>query len=189
LLIIEIKNNFARGNCKKLLENYYNPTWSNFMKKQIIAKINNIANELDRNGLYAEANSLTNVMKKLAFDPETDDPEGSYEDMFGIHNDDPESDIPVKDGMIIVQPSGDRDNPYQSSYTVYVRIEGEIVHEISTFTDENGKIKILHDRDKANEVAKSMRRVYPDVSFRIQLSEPKKYNPMIPDDFEREERY
>ncbi len=36
------------------------------MKRQIIAKINNIANELDKNGLYAEANALTNVMKKLA---------------------------------------------------------------------------------------------------------------------------
>jgi len=141
------------------------------MKKQIIAKINSIANELDKVGLYAEANSLTNVMKRLAFSPDVDEPE---------------SDIPVKDGMIIVQPSGDKDNRHQSSYTVYVRIEDERIHEISTYTDENGQIKILHDRDKANELAKSMRKVYPDVSFRIQLSEPKQYNPMIPEDSERD---
>ena len=155
------------------------------MKKQIIAKINSIANELDKVGLYAEANSLTNVMKRLAFSPDVDE-EGSSEEMFGHLNDDPESDIPVKDGMIIVQPSGDKDNRHQSSYTVYVRIEDERIHEISTYTDENGQIKILHDRDKANELAKSMRKVYPDVSFRIQLSEPKQYNPMIPQDSERD---
>jgi len=38
------------------------------MKRQIIAKINNIANELDNSGLYAEASILTNVMKRLAED-------------------------------------------------------------------------------------------------------------------------
>jgi hypothetical protein len=92
LLIIEIKNNFARGNCKKLLENYYNPTWSNFMKKQIIAKINNIANELDRNGLYAEANSLTNVMKKLALDQFRDNE--NFDEMFGEMDDDREPNLP-----------------------------------------------------------------------------------------------
>ena len=35
-------------------------------KRQIIASLNNIANTLDNNGLYPEANTLTNVMKKLA---------------------------------------------------------------------------------------------------------------------------
>jgi len=63
------------------------------MKRQIIAKINNIANQLDRNGLYAEANALTEVMKKLAFDPDSDD-EGTYDDMFGEKDDDREPNLP-----------------------------------------------------------------------------------------------
>lgn len=35
-------------------------------KKQIVASLNKIANELDNNRLYAEATSVTNVMKRLA---------------------------------------------------------------------------------------------------------------------------
>jgi hypothetical protein len=35
-------------------------------KKQIAASLNKIANELDNNGLYKEANSITMIMKKLA---------------------------------------------------------------------------------------------------------------------------
>ena len=67
------------------------------MKKQIIAKINNIANELDRNGLYAEANSLTNVMQKLAFDRDFDD-EGTYDETFGDMDDDLEPNLPDPPG-------------------------------------------------------------------------------------------
>ncbi len=137
------------------------------MKKQIIANINNIANELDKVGLYTEANALTNVMKKLAMDEE------SAPFM---------SQAPKKKGMVIVQPSADEDNPYQSSYTVYVRIGGEPVHTITTYTDEDGQTKLLHDREKANEVARSMRGVYPEVDFEVQISQPQKYNDRIPGD-------
>lgn len=35
-------------------------------KRIIIAELNKIANELDSNGLYSEANTLTNVMKRVA---------------------------------------------------------------------------------------------------------------------------
>jgi hypothetical protein len=35
-------------------------------KRQIIASLNNIANELDNTGLYKEANTLTDVMKRIA---------------------------------------------------------------------------------------------------------------------------
>jgi len=137
------------------------------MKKQIIANINNIANELDKVGLYTEANALTNLMKKLAMDEE-----------FAA----PMSQAPKKRGMVIVQPSADEDNPYQSSYTVNVTIEGEKVHEISTYTDEDGQTKLLHDRQKANEVARSMRGVYPEVEFTVQISEPQEYKSRIPGD-------
>ncbi len=67
------------------------------MKRQIIAKINNIANELDKNGLYAEANALTQVMQKLAFDRDFDE-EGTYDDMFGPMDDDPQPDFPDPPG-------------------------------------------------------------------------------------------
>ena len=43
-------------------------------KRQIIASLNNIANKLDFSGLYKEASSLTNVMKRLVMaDDYTDD--------------------------------------------------------------------------------------------------------------------
>lgn len=37
-------------------------------KKQIVASLNNIANELDNSGLYAEASTVTKVMSRLAAD-------------------------------------------------------------------------------------------------------------------------
>jgi hypothetical protein len=174
------------------------------MKRQVIAKINEIANELDRNGFYAEANTLTNVMKKLAFDRDFDEEGTSNE--YDFLNDDPESDIPVKDGLVMVQYSADEFNKYQSTFTIYVSIkepvdetdpEGEkesrIVKEINSYRDENGETKILHDREIANRlaksVAKSMKEEYPDVYFRVQEYNPPKYNRSIPPDFEREEQY
>jgi|LakMenE01Jun11ns_1017448.scaffolds.fasta_scaffold8873770_1 hypothetical protein len=35
-------------------------------KRQVISSLNKIAEELDNNGLYVEAKSISNVMKKLA---------------------------------------------------------------------------------------------------------------------------
>ena len=35
-------------------------------KRQVISSLNNIAEELDNNGLYVEASSITKVMKKVA---------------------------------------------------------------------------------------------------------------------------
>jgi len=64
------------------------------MKRQIIAKINNIANELDRNGLYAEASALTNVMKKLAQREFDEEMSMSEYDM----DDDPQPDFPDPPG-------------------------------------------------------------------------------------------
>ena len=137
------------------------------MNRQIIAKINNIANELDKAGLFAEANALTNVMKKLAMDEESAAPIDL---------------APKKEGMVIVQPSADEDNPYQSSWTVYVSIGGETVNTITTYTDENGRTKLLHDREIANEVARSVPGMYEGVKFVIQRSSPQKYNDRFPGD-------
>ena len=41
-------------------------------KKQIFASLNKIANELDNTGLYQEANSITNVMKRIAEEESND---------------------------------------------------------------------------------------------------------------------
>jgi hypothetical protein len=46
-------------------------------KRQIIASLNNIANELDNNGLYQESSVITNVMNKMAQAPS--DLKGDFE--------------------------------------------------------------------------------------------------------------
>ena len=56
-------------------------------KRQVIASLNKIANELDTNGLFAEATSLTKIMKKLAMDTDFDE-EGSYRDTVPMEMDD-----------------------------------------------------------------------------------------------------
>ena len=48
-------------------------------KRQIIASLNKIANELDFSGLYKEATSLTNVMKRLAQEETTEQEEPKYD--------------------------------------------------------------------------------------------------------------
>jgi hypothetical protein len=41
-------------------------------KRQIIASLNNIANELDNGGLYRESNTVTSIMKRLAQETPSD---------------------------------------------------------------------------------------------------------------------
>ena len=48
-------------------------------RKTIVASLNKIANELDNNGLFNEANTVTKVMSKIAMDE--NDEYGSMEDM------------------------------------------------------------------------------------------------------------
>ena len=49
-------------------------------KRQILASLNNISNQLDNNGLYKEASSLTNVMKRIAEeDLAPEDPKPAYD--------------------------------------------------------------------------------------------------------------
>jgi hypothetical protein len=64
------------------------------MKRQIIAKINNIANELDRNGLYTEASTLTKVMQKLAMGEFDEEMSMSEYDI----DEDPQPDFPDPPG-------------------------------------------------------------------------------------------
>ena len=145
------------------------------MKRQIIAKINEIANELDKNGLYVEANTLTKVMKKLAFDP--DAPEHS--EIFGPHNDDP------TEGTIIVSYTEDKDNPYQSKYTVTVFIDGKFEEDFNYYENETGK-HFLNDLTVANEMADMLKAEnearYPGVEFEVHKLAPRRPNPRIPGD-------
>lgn len=110
------------------------------MNRQIIAKINNIANELDKHGLFAEALKLTNVMKKLAEYPEI-----------------PE----VKEVSIIVSYTEDEDNPYQSKYQVNVFIDNRSVEDYNHYEDDNG-MRLLNDLNKANEIADQLAEKYED---------------------------
>ena len=55
-------------------------------KRQVIASLNKLANELDTNGLFAEATSLTKIMKKLALDRFRDNE--NFDEMFGPMDDD-----------------------------------------------------------------------------------------------------
>lgn len=52
-------------------------------KKQIVASLNKIANELDNSGLYAEASTVTKVMSRLASDMDNfqKDPSGYVGDI------------------------------------------------------------------------------------------------------------
>ena len=55
-------------------------------KRQVIASLNKIANELDTNGLFAEATSLTKIMKKLALDRFRGNE--NFDEVFGPMDDD-----------------------------------------------------------------------------------------------------
>jgi len=151
------------------------------MKRQIIAKINNIANELDRNGLYAEASALTNVMKKLAFDKFRGNE--NFGEMFGDMDEDPD------EGKIIVSYTEDKDNPYQSKYTVTIFIDGKFEEDFNYYENENGK-HFLNDLRVANEMADMLKAEnearYPGVVFEVHKLQTKRYNPNIPEDFERD---
>lgn len=133
------------------------------MKRQIIAKINNIANELDKNGLYAEASTLTIVMKRLAEFPEI-----------------PE----VKEVNVIVSYTEDEDNPYQSKYQVSVKIDGRTVEDYNHFDDENG-MHLLNDLNKANEIADQLSARYEDAYpglVKVHKLKLRGYDTRLPDD-------
>lgn len=50
-------------------------------KRTVMASLNKIANELDNNGLHNEADTVTKVMSRLAYDDYASDESMSMEDM------------------------------------------------------------------------------------------------------------
>jgi hypothetical protein len=84
-------------------------------KKQVIASLNKIANELDTNGLYSEATSLTKIMKKLALDRFRGNE--NFDEMFGDMDDEDNESFNPNQFMKMVNalteifmPYGDEDN-------------------------------------------------------------------------------
>ena len=68
-------------------------------KRQVIASLNKIANELDTNGLYAEATSLTKIMKKLALDRFRGNE--NFNEVFGPMDDDYDGFNPMQFGKMV----------------------------------------------------------------------------------------
>ena len=83
-------------------------------KRQVIASLNKIANELDTNGLFAEATSLTKIMKKLALDRFRDNE--NFDEMFGPMDDDYDGFNPEQFGKMVealrdlTMPYGDEED-------------------------------------------------------------------------------
>ena len=68
-------------------------------KRQVIASLNKIANELDTNGLFAEATSLTKIMKKLALDRFRGNE--NFDEVFGPMDDDYDGFNPEQFGKMV----------------------------------------------------------------------------------------
>jgi len=126
-------------------------------KKQIIASLNKIANELDNTGLYTEANTVTKVMSRLAYD---DFDERDY------YND-------KMDGMDLMRedymPYGDEDDDMDmedENYSGNGLTEG--LDEISSMMDMHGnhpadKLREDYSRDYNNPSRSEMGDVFRDL--------------------------
>ena len=68
-------------------------------KRQVIASLNKIANELDNNGLFAEATSLTKIMQKLALDRFRGNE--NFDEVFGPMDDDYDGFNPEQFGKMV----------------------------------------------------------------------------------------
>ena len=83
-------------------------------KRQVIASLNKIANELDTNGLFAEATSLTKIMKKLALDRFRGNE--NFNEVFGPMDDDYDGFNPEQFGKMVealrnlTMPYGDEED-------------------------------------------------------------------------------
>ena len=151
------------------------------MKKQIIAKINNIANELDRNGLYAEANALTNVMKRLADESgsmidagicpdckETTLIDGYCEQCeYDANEEDDSSEVqtPTKTGLISVKK-------FDENFVVGLTIENTYMGEFRGTENAEGEFERFKSGDEANRYAIFLKVKYRDVKFKMNFYDP-----------------
>jgi len=125
-------------------------------KRQIIASLNKIANELDNTGLYTEANTVTKVMSRLAMD---ENDEYNMED-YGIC---PDCGEPLDNGMC--QDCGygeDEDENYSAKGLTHG------LDEISNMMDMHGnhpadKLRKDYSRDYNNPTRSEMGDVFRDL--------------------------
>ena len=125
-------------------------------RKTIIASLNRIANELDINGLYTEASTVTKVMSKIAMDE--NDEYGSMEDM-GYCSECQE--FSLIDGKCEQCGSGD-----DEIYSTNGLTEG--LDEISNMMDMHGnhpadKLREDYSRDYNNPTRSEMGDVFRDL--------------------------
>ena len=125
-------------------------------KRQIIASLNKIANELDNTGLYTEANTVTKVMSRLAMDGND---EYNKED-YGIC---PDCDEYLEDGMC--QDCGYGEDEDENYSTMGVT---EGLDEISSMMDMHGnhpadKLREDYSKDYNNPTRSEMGDVFRDL--------------------------
>ena len=131
-------------------------------RRTIVASLNKIANELDNNGLYTEANTVTKVMSKIAMDE--NDEYGSMEDMGYC----PEcQEISLIDGKCEQCGYGeDEDIQEDEKYPNRNLTEG--LDEISSMMDMHGnhpadKLREDYSRDYNNPTRSEMGDVFRDL--------------------------
>ena len=84
-------------------------------RKTIVASLNKIANALDNNGLYTEANTVTKVMSKIAMD--FDERDYNNDKMDGM-------DLMKEDYMPYGDPDGDDDDDDMEEPSMYQEFHG-----------------------------------------------------------------
>jgi hypothetical protein len=72
-------------------------------KRTVIAKLNNVANELDKEGFFSEASQITNLMKRLSqYNPEPTHPDFDGFENFETDSDEEEERIEEEDNDVAV---------------------------------------------------------------------------------------
>ena len=141
-------------------------------KRQIIASLNKIANELDNTGLHREATSLTNVMRKIADKPlfmEDDEPMFGKGEFFPDEEMTPKSPKPQLSGGGAGQPpkppffdNFEEDEDYPN------RNLTNRLDEISSMMDMHGnhpadKLREDYSKDYNNPTYPEMKDVFRDL--------------------------
>ena len=130
-------------------------------KRTVIANLNKIANELDNNGLYKEANTVTKVMSRLAMD---ENDEYNMDD-YGIC---PDCSEPLDNGMCQDCGYGEDEDYSGNGLT-------EGLDEISSMMDMHGnhpadKLREDYSRDYNNPSRSEMGNVFRDLDELVQES-------------------
>ncbi len=168
------------------------------MKKQVVAKLNQIANEFDQAGLYVEANTLTNVMKRLAEDDNGVDDNDDitltfHEALAKFLNDaiyDPEALMGSLLRNNIVRPGDPRSSGLMSDYfgLIAPHMADGAFHGVFIYEDQDGE---LFGRMSSKNPVQSMKQAERNIkryllSLRGLVEKP--FNPDFAYDVDRDRR-